>query len=43
MSISTLEDELRTLIMRYVTGELGEKRFLAAYRRLIRLQALLRR
>jgi hypothetical protein len=42
MSVSTFDSELRSLIMQYVTGQLEEKRFLAAYRRLIRLRTLLR-
>ncbi len=43
MGTSILDNELKELIMLYVTGNLGEKQFRAAYRRLIRLQALLNR
>ncbi|NLA57534.1 MAG: hypothetical protein GX855_01300 [Firmicutes bacterium] len=41
MRVSTLDDQLRSLVMRYVTGRLEEKRFLTAYRRLVRLRSLL--
>ncbi len=43
MDVSTINNELRSLIMRYITGNLEEKQFLTAYRRLVRLHALLRR
>lgn len=43
MGVSILDSELKELIMLYVTGNLEEKQFRAAYRRLVRLQALFRR
>ena len=36
VGIPTLENELKELVMLYVAGDLEEKRFLAAYRRLVR-------
>jgi hypothetical protein len=43
MTASTLDSELKSLIMQYVTGQLEEKRFRVAYRRLVRLRTLLGR
>lgn len=43
MAASMLDRELKSLIMRYVTGEIEERRFLTAYRRLMRLHTLLYR
>lgn len=37
----TLDKKLRSLIMSYVTGQMEEKQFLKAYRRLLRIQSIL--
>ena len=42
MAISALDHKLRELILLYINGSLEEKKFVTAYRRLIRLQALFR-
>ncbi|HHV94718.1 MAG TPA: hypothetical protein GXX47_09310 [Firmicutes bacterium] len=43
VSAAALDDEVKSLIMRYVTGKLEERQFLTAYRRLMRLRSLFNR